>query len=400
MENTVKLQQPLPKADFANKTSEEIIAVRREIAATHMREMGTFFWRAEEDVVYTLLNGILPEESDRVHKLAIRAGRLYQGVPYSFAGSTGAAFLDYAGEPDAQGVLPVGGIHWKLLSGTGKMSARVGNDCSSAVMQAWSQIGNSYRFTSTQFMVRDRGYLPVGNYVSPPNENVSNRQTCRENGEQTMFEAYACLRLADGLVCREKGAGHALMAESVDVVRNADGTIDGDASVIHYMEQSRAHLLEEEKYFHPERQEDVYITFGLDMKQTFREAFAEGYLPITCRELLDPAPAEIPTVWDSVAAPAADTLLEGVISSNWPIDRVDMTITDANGKTVQYGAVYSIRDPRRYALEVQQIAEETPERMRGRIAPEELPAGSYRCVLNCRLTTGQVFTVRDFAFDR
>ena len=400
MEHTMQLQQPLPQADFTGKTGEEILAARRKIAAAHMRKMGEFFWRAEEDVVYTLRNDILPEESDPGHKLAIRAGRLYQGVPYSFAGSTDAAFLDYAGESDEQGVLKVGGLHWKALSGTGRQSARVGNDCSSAVMQAWSRIGNSYRVTSTLYMVRDRGYLPVGNYASPADQYDSNRQVCRENGEQTMFEAYACLQLADGLVCREGGAGHALMAVSVDVVRAADGTIDGDASIIHYMEQSRAHLMAEEKYFHPERQEDVYITFGLDLKQTFREAFAEGYLPITCRELVDPAPAEVPTVWDSVEQPGVDTLTEGVISSNWPIDRVDMTITNGDGKTVQHGAVYALRDSRRYALELRQFAEEEPERMWGRIAPEELAAGSYRCVLTCRLTTGQVFTVRDFAFVR
>ena len=398
MEKKKAISRPLPGCDFAGKTPEEILQTRREIAAAHMRDMGSFFWRAGEDVVYTLRNDILPEESDPGHKLAIRAGRLYQGVPYSFAGCAEAAFLDYAGEPDEEGVLPVSGLHWKILSGNGRRTARIGNDCSSAVMQAWSRIGNSFRFTGTQYMVRDRGYLPVGDYTSPADENVSNRRTCQENGEQTMFEAYARLQLADGLVCREKGAGHALMAVSAEVVRREDGTIDGDASTVTYMEQSRAHLQKEEKYFHTERQEDVYITFGLDLKQTFCEMLKEGYLPITCKELIDPAPAEVPTVWDSVAEPDGSTLLEGVISSNWPIDRADMTVTDADGRTVQHGAVYSIRDPRRYALELRQFVEE-PELMRGRIAPEELPAGSYRCVLTCRLATGQLFTVRDFAFD-
>ena len=215
-----------------------------------------------------------------------------------------------------------------------------------------------------------------------------------------MFEAYGCLRVADALVCREGGAGHAIMAVSVDVARKEDGTIDGDASIVTFMEQSRAHLRAEEKYFHTELQEDVYITFALDVKQTFRELFEEGYLPVTCKELVDPAPAEVPTVWDSVESPDGTTLLEGVISSNWAIDCVTAAITGADGAVVQQGTVYAIRDPRRYEVELRQLAEEDPERMRGRVAPEELPAGRYRCVLHCRLTSGQVFTVRDFAFER
>ena len=394
------LCRELPCSECAGKTPEEILQARREIAAGHMREMGSFLWRAGEDVVYTLRNDMLPEDSDDAHRLRIRAGRLYQGIPYSFAGCADAAFLDYAGQPDEQGVLPVSGLNWKVLSGSGSRTSRIGNDCSSAVMQSWCQIGNSFLFTNTQYMVRDRGYLPVGSYVSAPDENISNRRTCQENGEQTMFEAYACLRLADALVCREKGAGHAIMAVSVNVVRKDDGSIDGEASTLTYMEQSRTHLMQEEKYFHSALQEDVYITFALDVRQTFHELLEEGYLPVTCKELIDPAPAEVPSVWDSVAQPDGTTLLEGVISSNWAIDCVTVTITDAGGKTVQQGTVYASRDARRYALELRQFAEEAPERVRGRIAPEELPAGSYRCTLACRLTTGQVFTVRDFTFDR
>lgn len=400
MEEKKTLQLPLPWGDGAGLTPEARLQARRNIAEAHMRKMGTRLWRAEEDVVYTLKNDVLPEDSDDKHRLCIRAGRLYQGIPYSFAGCADAAFWDYAGAPDARGVVPVSGLHWKTLSGSGKYTARIGNDCSSSVMQAWSQIGSSFRLTSTRYMVRERGYLPVGDYVSDPSENISNRRTCRENGEAVMFAAYALLRNADALVCRESGAGHVLMAVAVDVVRRPGGGIDGDASFVTVVEQGRHPMLREEKYFHPELGEDVYITFALDVKYSFRELFAEGYLPVTCRELVDPAPAEIPTVWDSLAEPGGSTILEGVISSNWVIDCVTITITGGAGEVVQQGTVYAIRDPRRYAVELRQFGSEAPERMRGRVAPEELPAGSYRCTLTCRLATGQVVTVRDFAFTR
>ena len=77
MENTVKLQQPLPQSDFAGKTPEEIIAARREIAANHMRAMGAFFWRAEEDVVYTLLNDILRSQAGHPGGTAVSGRALF-----------------------------------------------------------------------------------------------------------------------------------------------------------------------------------------------------------------------------------------------------------------------------------------------------------------------------------
>lgn len=32
------------------------------------------------------------------------------------------------------------------------------------------------------------------------------------------------------------------------------------------------------------------------------------------------------------------------------------------------------------------------------LEPEELPAGTYRCTVTCRLSTGRELTVRDFTF--
>lgn len=396
----MKITMPLPWEENRDRTPEEILQSRRDIAEAHMRSMGSRFWRAAEDVTYTLLNKILPEESDDWHRLAIRAGRLYQGVPYSFAGCADAAFWDFAGEADEQGVLPVSGLNWKLFSGSGASTARIGNDCASAVMQAWSRVGSSFEFTNTKYMTRDLGYLPVGEYASESGELTSTTRLCRENGEQTMFEAYACLRKADALVCREPGAGHALMVVSVEIVRREDGSIDSDASFAVTLEQSRMPLMYGEKYFHPELQEDVYITFSLDRRYSFREIIKEGYLPVTCRELVDPAPAAVPAVWDSLEEHDGAAVLNGVIHSNWPIDCVTVSIAGADGAVVQQGTVYAARGPHRYALNLRQFVVDAPKRMRGRVVPEELPAGSYRCTVTCRLSSGQMCTVRDFAFEK
>lgn len=76
------------------------------------------------------------------YRIHIKAGRLYQEPPYSHAGGDAAAFLEYAGEPDKNGIYTVSGLTWHPLNG-GRSNARVGNVCASAVGLCWGLLGNS-----------------------------------------------------------------------------------------------------------------------------------------------------------------------------------------------------------------------------------------------------------------
>ena len=217
-------------------TDEEILSQRRDIAEAYMRKMTSVIWRAEEDLVYTTASGDYahPLDAEAAGKKVfhVYAGELYRGMPYSYAGSDYGSFMDYCSEPDENEIYHVSGLTWEALSGNSTCAPRIGNDCSGALMRAYSQIGNSFMFTTTPYMTEDRGYLRVGDYTSPTDQNYQTTEVCKSNGQQTMFEAYAQLQKADAIVDYYSTGGHTRMVVSVKVVRNADGTINGSRSNI------------------------------------------------------------------------------------------------------------------------------------------------------------------------
>ena len=73
-----------------------ILAQRRDVAESYMRSMATYMWRATEDIVYTRDANVVTDEDLAAYTgkelIAIRAGRLYRGVPYSYAGAPAVKF--------------------------------------------------------------------------------------------------------------------------------------------------------------------------------------------------------------------------------------------------------------------------------------------------------------------
>lgn len=371
-----------------------------------MRRMATVRFRLEEDLVYTYATGKTPEQ-DAGNKtcLTLKAGRVYQGVPYSYASGTDTAFLEYATKQADNGVYTISGITWDGLSGESKNHARLGNDCASSVGLAWGSIGADVDVTNTQEMTYFTGHVRVGNYVSHDYTNTNSAAICEFNGEQTMFAAYAQLQKADGLVYRQTSGGHTMMALSTHPVYKDDGTIDGDASTIIIMDQTPTPTRNEDHFFDETLQEDVYRIYRTMQIWTYKQMYTYGGLPVTCKALIDPTPIEEPKVIDTLFECYSETkpqlnkanLLQGSVESNWMIDSLTMTITDANGAVVQEGAIRSVRN-RNFLMALNRFEKDQPGAVRGYIKPEELAAGQYHCKLVCRLVAGQEFVVRDFDF--
>lgn len=367
---------------------EQILADRRDTVEQYMRKNASVIWRAKEDMSY--------EIEGKVYK--IQEGCLYQGVPYTYAGGTMESFLEFAGEPDEKGIYTVSGLESEALSNSGDI-ARIGNDCSSAVILAWSRIGANVTGIRTKQMTPKNGFIPVGDYeVDREIEEFVNTKTIiLENGEETIYKAYAQTQKGDCLVFRS-GYGHALMVVSVDVVYDADGNIDGDKSKVTILEQSRGHIQKNASYEHETLGETVYVIGGVDIKYSFSVLAKQGYIPVTCKELIDPAPVEEPVVTDSETVFNKDTILAGEISSNWFIDAATLTITDSEGAVVQKATASCTRYNKYVSFELQKFVADTPSSVIGSIDLDSLPAGNYHCTLVCRLTTGKEFTVRDFDF--
>ena len=174
--------------------------------------------------------------------------------------------------------------------------------------------------------------------------------------------------------------------------------MDPVKSVVTFVEQtSTAVLSATEGQWDEELGEDVIQISGIDNKKTFKMLGKEGYLPLTCQELIDPAPLAETVIEDTESEFNKDNILVGTITSNRFIDSMTMVITDAQGAEVQSATAYGSRSSYK-TFDLQKFINEAPAKTRGVLDISALASGSYHCTLVCRLTTGEEFTARDFDF--
>ena len=380
-----------------SEAEKAILQERRDAAEAYMRESLSVLWRAGESLDYSL-----DASRDNGLKLHIVEGRIYQGVPYAYAVGTQDSFLEYAGEPDKDGVYTISGLEATALNYE-SYGGRVGNDCSGVLTNAWSQVGTSFDASRSCEMSSQHGVIPVGDYVFNPNVNetngnITNTGVCTaQNGAQTMYNAYALLQKGDALFyVVDSGTNHSRMVVGVRVVYNGN-VIDGTKSTVTVLEQTRSCFSRQSYYMHPELNEKVYQIGVIDQRYTFAELFNGGYLPVTIKEFCDPSPVDEPWVKDSVESPTKDNLFTGSITSNWYIDCVSITIADENGNTVQE---VTGRARRRYNknFQMERFVKENPGACLGSVDLTKLTSGHYKCTVTARLTTGEKIIARTFDF--
>lgn len=380
-------------AETTALSDEEILAQRRQTVMDYMRSQLDFYWVCDETFEY------LNTKTNKV-ELVYEAGKVYRGLPYGQAGGTTASFLRYSTGKDEKGIHQLSGL--KQDPETGKFLARrLGSDCSSTLWNAWSQISPSISADkrTTKYLTEDNGVLRVGNYTCSTEIHAETKKVCRENGEQTMFEAYALLQPGDGCV-HFNGTGHAIMITDVEVKRNAKtGEILGNTSFVKIMDQTSGRMNDGYTEYVEEVGCEVQFIGNVEKALSFSQMFSAGYLPITCKELIDPAPLAEEMVADSVKEYSADTLHIGTVTASYPISSLTMTITDAQGKIVQKATCYAGESDNRYMFRMSQFNSpiERPV-MQGAYDPDALTAGSYHCTLTCQIATGRTFTVRSYDF--
>ena len=375
---------------------EKILAERRDLVEQYMRKNASVIWRADCDVHYTCYG----------KAMLIEKGKLYSGVPYAHSGGSLTSFFDYAETTDEYGYPVLTGLAAEAFDGTDAITNRLGNDCSSAVIFAWSQIGASVEDQvgtgtgiRTYNMIPKYGFIPVGDYVYEiDGDRVTNtKEVILINGNDKIYECYAQLQKADAVVKRA-GSGHAMMVVSVNVVYDETGKIDPNKSEVIFLDQRQSSQQGGNTTFVDEVSgETVYRIGGVDFKSTFSRMLSNGYLPVTCKELIDPSPLSEPVVTDSETEYSVVNILTGTISCNWFIDAVTMTITDANGQQVQKATVSTNRNSYRN-FDMQKFVTDIPETVRGGIDLEALTSGNYHCTVVCRLTTEEEILVCDFDF--
>lgn len=355
-----EISKPVPE--------DPVLTDRRKIAEAEMRRTMSMPIVYETDFNYPFMGGS--------RQMNLKAGQVYQGLPYTNGSGCAEAMLRHA-TVDEDGTYHVTEFDGYLM----------GNDCADAIFWAWARVSNTITFRDTQEMTEDKGVLKVGEYENPDAVNERTKQICQQNGEQVMYAAYAQTRLADALVHRNDGAGHAVMVAEASVSYADDGTIDGNESYVIYHEQS--------------------IPCTVDQKLSFKMLYLQGYLPVTIREFVDVnEPVEKAAVTDSVTQPDVDTMLTGTITANYRMSDVYVEIKNTDGEAVQSARRY-VNEEEMYAFSMEHFLFHThlwnysftENVYQDFIELTVLEQGSYTCTVTVLLSTGESVTVRDFAFE-
>jgi len=253
-----------PEEPEVQLTDEEIIQARRDAAMEYVRKVCAVRWRSDTDVTYVHAVG-------SSNPFKIIAGRLYEGIPYSYAGAPLGAWLDHPGTMDEKGVYNMTGLTSELLGKT-STTARIGIDCSGTVCRSWQSFGSGIIAQSTNAMTPGKGFYRVGDYTAPDDNYQNTVEDCAKNGTEVMFEAYAKLQMADAVVMSKPSNGHAMFVVGINVVRDSAGTIIGSQSTVRVIDQNGI-LRTEEKYYDEAAGEDVYVCLRVDYDFTFTKLF-------------------------------------------------------------------------------------------------------------------------------
>ena len=383
-------------------SDQEILAYRRGVVVEEMRRLMGTLWTPEEDIVYYLKNPETTTEDN--DPIIMKAGRIYQGLPYTHGSGSAYGFFSYATGQDENGVYTVSGLTTTHLTGENSnlegSRARQGCDCADTVFWAWGRVASSISFTYTGELTEKYGCLPVGDYFCDlPKLTGSTKPIVTANGEEVMFNAYAQLQPGDGMVLYTKSSGgHAVMVVGSHI-EYTDGKIDPEKSSVTIIEQKSGPQRDEEHYFHEGIGQDVYICGAVDSVWTFQEIYKKGYLPVTCKELIDPAPRAEESVSSYTSNPSMNNLWMGTINANYRIASVTITILQG-GKPVQKATSYGRqKEQRSFSM----LAFKDPmeqDMILGGLDIDTLEAGTYQCVVTCLLSTGNTHTVHDFEFTK
>ena len=390
---------------------EAILAYRRDVVEAAMREQSAILWSPAEDVTYSMYNassGIAIDAEEHPESVVtLYANRVYQGIPYTHGSGSYYSWLSFATGQNEKGVYTLTGLTDQLMTGQAanreNRHARIGNDCADQLFWAWARISSTIRFQVTTGMTEFNGCLKVGDYEYDGNRfnNENNtRQIVDRNGEQRMFRAYAQLQKGDGMVLVNRyGEGHAVMVVSVHVEYTASGDIDKTKSYVTVLEQTSGNEAEENHYYNEELGCEVYLCEVMDKAWTFETIFGKGYIPVTCKELVDPSPRPAAAVTDNVKNLTADNMFSSMLQANYRFSSVTVTIYQGD-QVIQKATCYGHQEEM-YEFNLFRFKNETEQTViQGSIDLTALPAGTYRCTFEARLSTGDNIEFRNFEFTK
>ena len=302
------------------KNSAMTVAQMRQLCVDFMRLSKTALWTPDEEYTFIKTNKGAME--------TLEVGQVYGGMPYVGNNGSGNIYrmMDYY-DPET-GVLQV--------KRAGSPVRLFGNHCSGTVYWAWGRVINSFDYGSTMYLTHAHGFLRLGPYTYDEEQNIFGEETgtrsiCEANGKEIMFQSYALLQKADGIVLNN-GSGHVVMcAEDAHVEYTSDGKIDGEKSYVIILEQNSAWS---------EKQNgsgDKYLMKNsVDTQWSFETLYKKSYLPFTFAEFLgtDPVEETVCTVTATADTITVDELFNITVNANYGISDVYAVVKNAQGEEV------------------------------------------------------------------
>ena len=288
------------------------------------------------------------DDGTKVWKRCLEPGSVYAGLPYKGT-STGNIYrlLDFM-DPET-GVVDVSEAGANVLT--------FGGMCSSGCYWAWARVLNSADYRWCNDSVYSRGYLPVGPYtynlnmirlVNQGEDGTDN--ICADNGVQVMYQSYANMDVADGLIAVWEKNGHTMMCSVAPVVVYEDDgvTIDGEKSYLCVTEQGGRW----DPGVSPSGIEYRY-EYSLDKKFTFEKLFNGCYIPFTFGELIGTDPVEETEIKFSYSGETITEkqLFSAKVTCNYHISDAYVYVYDKDGNEIYKHAV-RVRVPSTMELKI------------------------------------------------
>jgi hypothetical protein len=377
---------------YARKTSTELEARRTKVLDKMKQITGVQY---TVDKQYSFIHGS--------NTITLVPGVVYQGMPYSDnAPFSPDAFMDFKTTTNANGV------HTMSFT-VNNPNFFPGNSCADAVFWSWGTVSSTIKFFSSYDMIEDKGVYTVGDFDVQASDIsngvwVNTADVCTRNGLDVMSNAYAFMVKGDAMQRITPNLGnHTILVGDVVVKYKADGkTINPDASYILYYDQHGGYNTTPQAGLNGQ---NVITCCRYNEKKYFSELYTEGYLPVTCIELLEDAPLADIVFTDTEETLNFSTVTNGMIETNYALSKIEMVITNkATNET--YKAVRHGYDSPRLKFYFASFnnnngnSGEVENVYNDAILRFNLPSGDYTCVVTGYFSNGETEVIRNYEFTR